>query len=271
MELTLGPQLLTAVVLTATYGELHPGSSRVPICLHNLSAHTIEIPTRAMVGHVAPANHVPLVVQPTRTTKESHNKLQKGWVLEALDCQGLNKWPEPEEKQAREILLKWKQLFAHSNMDLGKTALIKHKIQLTDWTPFKEHYQCIPPHMYDDVRVHIQEMLDIGTIHKLHCPWASAVVLVPKKDGGLRFCIELRKLNNQIVKDTYSLPYIDETLDNLQGSEWFSSLDLKSEYWEVKMDEESKPLTVFTVGPLGFYECKRCLLGTPTPLLPSTD
>ena len=49
--------------------------------------------------------------------------------------------------------------------------------------------------------------------------------------------------------------------DSLQGSQWFSSLNLKSEYWQVEMDEESKPLTVFTVGLLGFYECKRMPFG----------
>ena len=63
--------------------------------------------------------------------------------------------------------------------------------------------------MYDDVRAHIQEMLDIGAIHKSHSPWASAVVLVEKKDGGLRFCINLRKLNNWTVKDAYLLPCIN--------------------------------------------------------------
>ena len=111
--------------------------------------------------------------------------------------------------------------------------------------------------MYDDVRAHIQEMLDIGAIRKSHSLWVSAVVLVRKKDGGLRFCRDLRKLNKQAIKDAYSLPQIDETLDSLQGSQWFSSLDLKSGYWQVKMDEESKRLTAFTVGLLGFYECKR--------------
>ena len=115
--------------------------------------------------------------------------------------------------------------------------------------------------MYNDMRAHIQEMLDIGAIRKSHSLWASAVVLVLKRDGGLRFCIDLRKLNNQTLKDVYSLPWIHKSLDSLQGSQWFSSLDLKSGYWQVKMDEESKPLTAFTVGPLGFYECKRMPFG----------
>ena len=226
---------------------------------------------KAMVGQVVPANQVPLVVHPTRTAKETNNQASKEWVLEAVNLPDLTEWPESEQKQAREMLLKWEHLFAHSDLDLGKTALIKHKIQLTDQTPFKECYWCIPPHMYEDVRAHIQEMLDIGAICRLHSLWASAVVLVWKKDGGLRFCIDLRKLNNQTVKDAYPLPQINETLDSLQGSQWFSSLDLKSGYWQVKMDVESEPLTTFTVGPLGFFECERMLLGSPMPLQPSRD
>ena len=175
--------------------------------------------------------------------------------------------PKPEQEQAQEMLLKWEHLFAYSDLDLGRTTLIKHRIEITDKMPFKEHYQCIPPHMYDVVRSHLQEMLDIGTIQKSHSPWASSVVLVQKKDGSLRFCIDLRKLNNWTIGDAYSLPCIDETLVSLQGSQWFSSLNLKSGYWLVKMDEEGKPLTACTVGPLGFYECKRMpfqLTNTPT-------
>ena len=95
--------------------------------------------------------------------------------------------------------------------------------------------------------------------HTVH--GASTVVLVWKKDGSLRFCINLRKLNNWTIKDAYLLPCIDETLDSLQGSQWFSSLDLKLGYWQVEMDEESKPLTMFTVGPLDYYECERMPFG----------
>ena len=194
-EPALGAQLPAAVVLIATYGELHPGSSRIPVCLHNLSAHAMEIRAKTVVGQVIPANQVPPVVHPTRTAKETTNKASKGWVLEALDLQGLKEWPESEQKQARELLLKWEHLFVCSNPDLGKTALIKHKIRLTEQMLFKKWYRQIPPHMHGNVRAHIQEMLDIGAIHKLHSPWASAVVLVQKKDGGLGFCIDLRKLN----------------------------------------------------------------------------
>ena len=177
-ELVLGPQLPATVVTTATYGKLCPGSSRVPVCLLNLSAHTVEIPTKTVVGQVAPAKQRLPVVHLTRTAKETNTQSSKGWVLEALDLQGVTEWPESEQEWARELLLKWEHLFVHSDLDLGKTALIKHKIQLTDQMSFKEHYRYIPPHMYDDVRAHIQEMLDIGAIHASHSLWASIVVLV---------------------------------------------------------------------------------------------
>ena len=110
--------------------------------------------------------------------------------------------------------------------------------------------------MYNNVRVLIQEMLDIGAIQKLHSLWASTVVLVQKKYGSLRFCIDLRQLNNWTIKDAYLLPCIDKTLDSLQGLQWFSSLNLKLGYWQIMKDEESKQLTALTMGPLGFYECK---------------
>ena len=111
------------------------------------------------------------------------------------------------------------------------------------------------PHMYDDWKAHLQEMLDIGAIRKSHNLWTRVVVLVWKKDGSLRFCIDLRKLNNWTIKDAYSLPCIDETLSSFQGSQWFSLLDLRSQYWQVKMDKESKLLTMFTIWPLHFYKC----------------
>ena len=81
------------------------------------------------------------------------------------------------------------------------------------------------------------------------------MVLVCKKDGSLQFCIDLRKLNNQTIKDAQSLPRIKDSLNCLDGAIIFTSLDLQSGYWHVEMTEASKPLTAFTVGPLGFYEC----------------
>ena len=180
-----GPKLPASVVLTTTYGELHPGSSQVPICLRNLSAHPIVVPTKVIVGKVTLANQVLPVVLPMETPAESICNPQKEWILEELSLQGLEEGVEVEQEQARELLLKWEHPFAHSS--LGKTSLIKHQTELMDQMPFKKCYWHIPPHMYDDVKAHLQEMLDIGAIQKSHSPWANVVVLVWKKDRSLRF------------------------------------------------------------------------------------
>ena len=143
IELALGPQLPAAVVPTATYGELHPGSSRVPVCLHNLSTHAIDVPTKMVIRQIVPANQVPLVVHPTRTAAETKYPAQKGWVLEALDLQGLKNGLSQSRNRPGSCCSNG-SICLHSDLDLGKTTLTKHKITLTDQMPFKEHYRCIP-------------------------------------------------------------------------------------------------------------------------------
>ena len=177
--------------------------------------------------------------------------------------EGTSQWTEEQRSRVRTVIEKHSFLFAMNSLDLGWTDLVKHHIQLDNYTPIKDRYRIIPPHQYEEVRKHLKEMLDIGAIRRSNSPWASPVVLVRKKDGSLRFCIDLRKLNAQTVKDTYSLPRIEDTLDSLNGTCIFTSLDLKSGYWQVELNEESIPLTAFTVGPLGFYECVRMPLNGP--------
>ena len=98
-------------------------------------------------------------------------------------------------------------------MDLGKCNILKHNIQLTDQHPFKERYRRISPHLFEEVKQHLQEMVGVGAIRRSFSPWASVVVLVRKKDGERRLCIDLRKLNDRTVKDGYALPRIEDTLD----------------------------------------------------------
>ena len=135
--------------------------------------------------------------------------------------------------------------------DLGKADIVKHEIKLTDETPFKDPYRRIPPGLYDEVRVHLKEMLEAGAIRESQSPFSSNVVLVRKKDGSLRFCIDFRKLNSRTVKDAYTLPRIDDTIDSLIGAKFFSKLDLCSGYWQVEIKEEDKHKTAFSVGNLG--------------------
>ena len=104
-------------------------------------------------------------------------------------------------------------------------------------------------------------MLEAGAIRPSKSPYSSNVVLIRKKDGSLRFCIDFRKLNNRTVKDAYILPRVDDTIDTLIGSKYFSKLDLRSGYWQVEVDEADKHKTAFTVGNMRVFECNRMAFG----------
>ena len=100
-------------------------------------------------------------------------------------------WGQELKTELYELLEEYNFLFAMDSMDLGKTDLIQHHIELTDYTLIKDRYHRIPPHQYDKVCKHLREMLEIGAIRKSNSLWASPVVLVRKKDGLLQFCINL--------------------------------------------------------------------------------
>ena len=108
-------------------------------------------------------------------------------------------------------MIKFQHLFAFSDLELGCASLVKHRINVNNPVPFKEKFQRIPPQEFYEVRNHLQGMLKVGVIRKSVSPWASPLVLVRKKDGLLRFCIDLRKLNSSTMKDAYSLPRIEES------------------------------------------------------------
>ena len=114
----------------------------------------------------------------------------------------------------------------------------------------------------EEVRQHIQEMLDGGgAIRPSQSPWCNTVMLVQKKDDTLRFCIDFRHLNARTKKDSHPLPGGPETMESLVGARYFSMMDLKSGFWQVKMSEELHQYTAFTVGSLGIYEFLRMPYG----------
>lgn len=99
-------------------------------------------------------------------------------------------------------------------------------------------------------------MQDANIIEPSNGPWASPVVLVTKRDGSARFCLDYRKINDVTVKDSQPLPRIDDSLDALSCSKWFSNLDLKSGYWQVEAEPEDRPKTAFTTFDSGFWQFK---------------
>ena len=213
MRLTLiaessnGTQLPSGVQCTPTYCTMEPGSSRISVGLKNLSAKPITIPLQSGVGQLEQAT-----IQKVQTSENKQGSNIKGgtWVLDQLNLEGLDKWTEDQQKAAKDLLVASDDVFSKDDLDFGKCNILKHDIKITDPQPFKERYRRIPSHLYEEVKAHLQEMVEVETIRRSFSPWASAVVLVRKKDGGLRFCIDLCKLNNRTVKDGYSLPHIED-------------------------------------------------------------
>lgn len=115
-----------------------------------------------------------------------------------------------EHKRVVEFCCDWKHIFFSTLLDLGCTDIVEHGIELTVPTPFKEHYRRIPSGMYEEVCEHLKDMLETGAIRESHSPFSSNVVLVRKKDGSLRVCIDFLRLNSRTIKDAYSLPRIED-------------------------------------------------------------
>ena len=115
--------------------------------------------------------------------------------------------------------------------------------------------------MIDEVRSHLKHLYSADVIRKSHSPFASNVVLVRKKDNSLRLCVDYRTLNKKTIKDAYALPRIEDILDTLSGSKYYSVLDMKSGYYQVEIEEKHKERTAFTVGPLGLWEYNRLAFG----------
>ena len=141
-------------------------------------------------------------------------------------------------------------------MDVGSCGLIPHDINVIDSTPVNTAYRRVPPHLVDEVKCLLPGLLEKGLIRRSCSNYASAVVLVRKKSGALRLCIDYRQLNAKCLKDAFPLPRIEESLDAMSGACLFSSLDLAHGYFQVTMHPDSVAKTAFRV-PWGLYEFVR--------------
>ncbi|GFX69136.1 retrovirus-related Pol polyprotein from transposon 412 [Trichonephila clavipes] len=147
----------------------------------------------------------------------------------------------PEQKSSAERLLQeFEDVFSRNSSDIGHTTVTQHRIDTADHPPIKQHPRRLPFAKQEEVGTLLREMQENDIIEPSSSPWASPIVLVRKKDGSTRFCVDYRKLNDVTKKDSYPLPRIDDTLDTLSGHKWFSTLDLRSGYWQVEIHPEDR-------------------------------
>ena len=145
------------------------------------------------------------------------------------------------------------QMFALHKDDLGEIQGVKHRVNVQGADPIAQPMRPVPLAKRGVITEEVARMLRCGVIQPSSSPWSSPIVLIKKKDGGWRFCVDYRRLNDLTKKDKHPLPRIDDMLDRLSQGKYFSSVDLNSGYWQIAMDEESYEATAFTVAE-GYYE-----------------
>ena len=168
-----------------------------------------------------------------------------------------------EQQLLDEVLKKNAAAFMSNAYDLGYTENIKHRINLRTNKPVAQPYRRIAPHLMEEVHQHLKELLEKDVIEESVSPYAAPIVVVRKKDGSIRLCIDYRKLNAETIPDAYPLPRIEESFDALSGAKFFSTLDLGMGYYQIAMEPEDKEKTAF-ITPFGLHQHKRLPQGLST-------
>ncbi|UYV84885.1 K02A2.6-like, partial [Cordylochernes scorpioides] len=221
------------------------GQDVIPVRVVNLYDSARAIKKGSCLGNAEPAvlikrNHP--VMQKSKREDNVPDHLQQVWEETMKELQ------PGQQKELATLLATYGNIFAKSSEGYGRTDLTKHRINTGESNPIKQAPHRIPLARRQEAETLVKEMLDQNIIEPSSSPWVSPVVLVKKKDGSTRFCVDYRKLNDITKKDSYPFPRIIAILDTLAGSQWFSTLDLKSGYWQVEMHSDDKEKTAFTTG-----------------------
>ena len=246
------------------------GSQNVSTVLRNSTGKPMHLVSGQLIGPIVAANQVPdAMVSPKLEAKltqdeepepplmtEQHQELLMKVLQKNSSLGKLQGWKKETALKAKQLLMKFHHIFCLEKNEMGCMDATEHIIELLPEQdePFKERFRRIALHEVEEVHQHLQEMLDGGAICPSQLPWCKAVVLVRKKDGTLRFCIDFRCLNAHMKKDSYPIPKCPETMELLVGAQYFSTMDLKSGFWQVKVSEDSHQYTVFTVSNMGVYK-----------------
>ena len=187
----------------------------------------------------------------------SPERLQR--LLKVLDMP-VDKLNPVELEKLKEVLAESTDVFALDDSELGCTSLVQHSIDTGDQLPVKQQPYRTPVVYREKIEKMVNDMQEQGVVKPSNSPWASPIVLVPKKDGSLRFCVDFRRLNAITRKDVYPLPRVEDILDTLGEAKYFTSLDLASGYWKVELDQDARAKSAFTTHH-GLFEFVRMPFG----------
>lgn len=236
------------------------GSNRLPVLLRNETERDIILPTNCIIADLT---LVDSVIENRCVVDEKDQKHVVECFSHQAEAEPCRKsfdfgpsLPGEWKERITTKLSSFSHVFAQHDLDFGHATKIQHHIKLKDETPIKQRPRPIHPRDYEAVKKHLKTLLDAGVIRESESPFSSPIVVVRKKNGDVRLCVDYRKLNLQTIKDSYALPNLEESFSALAGSKWFSVMDLKSGYYQIEMNESDKHKTAF-VCPFGFWEFNR--------------
>ena len=242
---------------------------RVPIQLANFSSRDVYLHPRTPAAVIS-TFHMEPTLEFVRVG-ESHVCVRRAGSDDEVKCNSktdailsrmdVGDLTESQQERLQQVIGRYQSTFSEDEDDLGFCDLVKHKIVTKDDKPIRVPHRRVPPHQWPEVRDYIQKTLDQGIIRESSSPYASPIVLVRKKDGKLRLCVDYRLLNAKTHKDAYPLPRIDEALDVLKGAKYFCSLDLAHGFNQIPMEESDIEKTAFRTGTGGLYEYTRMPFG----------
>ena len=233
--------------------------STVPFRIMNPTAQPVTIYRCTNLGQFS-SYEEPHIVSVLGTHNVVEDKSHRAsLLLESVDLSNSD-LDEKQQAQLNQLLHDNHDIFALNDDELGHTSLVEHHIDTGDSRPIYRQPYRVSPAVRNSIDHHVQQMLDQGIIQPSVSPWAAPVVLVRKKDGTERFCVDYRQLNKVTKRDSHPIPHIQDTLDCLHGTSYFSCLDLRPGYWQVEVDDDSKPKTAFPTHS-GLYEFRRMPFG----------
>ena len=241
-------------------------SSVVPLLVANLSCHPIIIARNKVLADDVQArpvqnsserNTLPDVVSHQQAVSNTvatspNSKKDVSPIQQAMANADPTLSPQ-QRSLLFDLLSKHSSVFSAGPEDMGRTNLIYHKIELEQPEPIRQGLRRIPHEQISVLRSEVDKLQKMGAIEPSQSPFASPTILVKKKDGSMRLCIDYRKLNSVTKKDAHPLPRIEDIFDTLSGSKYFTTLDLAMGYHQVEVRPEDREKTAFST-PFGLFQ-----------------
>lgn len=235
-------------------------NKKVPMVIVNQTDRTIVLKRGRTVGVAGNFNEAEVNSVAETNEEEVNTHISSEEKSDPLQGAKLDKLSPTEKEKVSSLLSRYGTLFAKSTKELGKTDMVKLSIETGDAKPIRQKPYRTPYSQRPVVEKEVQDMLEADIIRPSSSPWSSPIVVVGKKDGGNRFCVDYRKLNGVITHNSYPLPNIDDMLTRLGKAKYFTCLDLKSGYWQIEVNESDKPKTAFTCH-MGLFEFNKMPFG----------